>query len=165
MSQLNRWCLTSMSLMHSLMAISFRFSDNSASGLSINENWARILSSHLICTQPGLRMKDQGWYHFSMSSRLEHRVSSHRWRICSLRPRHISVLNLTSKLTFSWLERISIWKIILLYVCMYIHTFYKKMLYCYLILISCIDLNSSSSGVNTFPSSSSLNVLHRTRRE
>ncbi len=31
--------------------------------------------------------------------------------------------------------------------------------------MSCIDLNKSSSGVKTLPSSSSLNVLHRTSRE
>lgn len=42
-------------------------------------------SSHLIWTQPGLRRKDQGWYHFSTVGRLEQRTSSHRCRTCSLR--------------------------------------------------------------------------------
>lgn len=41
-------------------------------------------SSHLIWTQPGLRRKDQGWYHFSTVGRLEQRTSSHRCRTCSL---------------------------------------------------------------------------------
>lgn len=42
-------------------------------------------SSHLIWTQPGLRRKDQGWYHFSTVGRLEQSTSSHRCRTCSLR--------------------------------------------------------------------------------
>ena len=42
------------------------------------------LSSHLICTQPGLRMNDHGWYHFSTTSTHEHNVSSHRCSTCSL---------------------------------------------------------------------------------
>lgn len=41
-------------------------------------------SSHLIWTQPGLRRKDQGWYHFSTVGRLEHSTSSHRCNTCSL---------------------------------------------------------------------------------
>ena len=41
-------------------------------------------SSHLIWTQPGLRRKDQGWYHFSTVGRLEQRTSSHRCSTCSL---------------------------------------------------------------------------------
>lgn len=44
-------------------------------------------SSHLIWTQPGLRRKDQGWYHFSTVGRLEQSTSSHRCRTCSLRTR------------------------------------------------------------------------------
>lgn len=43
------------------------------------------LSSHLICTQPGLRRKDQGWNHFSTVCRLEHSTSSHKCSTCSLR--------------------------------------------------------------------------------
>lgn len=35
----------------------------------------------------------------------------------------------------------------------------------YLKSIICNDLNNSSSGVRTFPSSSNLNVLHKTKRE
>lgn len=42
-------------------------------------------SSHLIWTQPGLRRKDQGWYHFSTVGKLEQSTSSHRCRTCSLR--------------------------------------------------------------------------------
>ena len=42
------------------------------------------LSSHLICTQPGLRMNDHGWYHFSTTSTHEHSVSNQRCRTCSL---------------------------------------------------------------------------------
>ena len=41
-------------------------------------------SSHLIWTQPGLRRKDQGWYHFSTVARLEQSTSSHRCSTCSL---------------------------------------------------------------------------------
>lgn len=41
-------------------------------------------SSHLIWTQPGLRRKDQGWYHFSTVGRLEQSTSSHRCSTCSL---------------------------------------------------------------------------------
>lgn len=41
-------------------------------------------SSHLIWTQPGLRRKDQGWYHFSTVDRLEQSTSSHRCSTCSL---------------------------------------------------------------------------------
>lgn len=41
-------------------------------------------SSHLIWTQPGLRRKDQGWYHFSTVGRLEQSTSNHRCRTCSL---------------------------------------------------------------------------------
>jgi len=41
-------------------------------------------SSHLICTQPGLRMNDHGWYHFSTTSTQEHNVSSHKCSTCSL---------------------------------------------------------------------------------
>lgn len=44
-------------------------------------------SSHLIWTQPGLRRKDQGWYHFSTVGRLEQSTSSHRCNTCSLRIR------------------------------------------------------------------------------
>lgn len=44
-------------------------------------------SSHLIWTQPGLRKKDQGWYHFSTVGRLEQSTSSHRCRTCSLETR------------------------------------------------------------------------------
>lgn len=42
------------------------------------------LSSHLICTQPGLRRNDQGWNHFSTVCRLEHSTSSHKCSTCSL---------------------------------------------------------------------------------
>ena len=42
-------------------------------------------SSHLIWTQPGLRRKDQGWYHLSTAGRLEQSTSSHRCSTCSLR--------------------------------------------------------------------------------
>lgn len=42
------------------------------------------LSSHFIWTQPGLRMKDHGWYHFSITSTQEQRVSSHKCSTCSL---------------------------------------------------------------------------------
>lgn len=41
-------------------------------------------SSHLIWTQPGLRRKDHGWYHFSTVGRLEQSTSSHRCSTCSL---------------------------------------------------------------------------------
>lgn len=45
------------------------------------------LSSHFICTQPGLRRNDQGWNHFSTVCRLEHSTSSHKCSTCSLRQR------------------------------------------------------------------------------
>ena len=41
-------------------------------------------SSHLICTQPGLRMNDHGWYHFSTTCAHEHSVSNHKCSTCSL---------------------------------------------------------------------------------
>jgi len=46
------------------------------------------LSSHFIWTQPGLRRKDQGWYHFSTALILEHNTSSHRCSTCSLTHTH-----------------------------------------------------------------------------
>lgn len=46
------------------------------------------LSSHLICTQPGLLMKDQGWYHFCTTGIHEQRTSNHKWRTCSLQRTH-----------------------------------------------------------------------------
>lgn len=45
------------------------------------------LSSHLICTHPGLRRNDQGWYHFSTAAMLEHSTSSQRCSTCSLEGR------------------------------------------------------------------------------
>ena len=62
-----------------------------ALAIGISQSWDRLKanldrtrSSHLICTQPGLRRKDQGWYHFSMMPSQEHRHSSQRWSTCSL---------------------------------------------------------------------------------
>jgi len=51
---------------------------------TIRVKYTTDLSSHLICTQPGLRMKDHGWYHFSTTSTQEQSVSSQRCNTCSL---------------------------------------------------------------------------------
>lgn len=56
-----------------------------ASFSHFHQRRASHLSSHLIWTHPGLRRKDQGWYHFSTAATLEHNTSSHRWSTCSLR--------------------------------------------------------------------------------
>lgn len=62
-SQLNRWCLTSMSRTPSLRGWEGCFlAGNSQSGLRLKANWDNIRSSHLIWTQPGLQIKLHGWY-------------------------------------------------------------------------------------------------------
>lgn len=80
-SQEKRWCLTSMSLTPSRSGrwSWFGGGGNSQSGLRVKGNCARTLSSHLIWTQPGERRKEEGRYHRSTTSTLEHRTSSHRW--------------------------------------------------------------------------------------
>lgn len=62
-SQLNRWCLTSMSRTPSLRGCEGCFlAGNSQSGLRLKANWDNIRNSHLIWTQPGLQIKLHGWY-------------------------------------------------------------------------------------------------------
>ncbi len=64
----------------------------------ISQSWDRLkanldktLSSHLICTQPGLLRNDHGWYHFSTICSQEHKVSSHRCSTCSLKTKSVNM--------------------------------------------------------------------------
>lgn len=85
-------CDLTVSLQSLLCFISQSFIPISSHSLLISPtlslSWTSVsifyLSSHLIWTHPGLRRKDQGWYHFSTAGILEHNTSNHRCNTCSL---------------------------------------------------------------------------------
>ena len=84
------------SLLKEPAAIPTNLWGSSQSWLRLKENWARILSSHLTRTQPGEAVRLVGEYQDWREAGEEQRVSHHRWRTCSFRPRQTSDLNLTS---------------------------------------------------------------------
>lgn len=70
------------------------------------------LSSHLICTHPGLRKNDHGWYHFSTADTLEHKTSNHRCSTCSLVGQaHVKMFS-TERLRFTFCVCVCVsWKL------------------------------------------------------
>ncbi len=70
--------------LYNSVSVSTSFWTNDELSFSPSTEAQSYLSSHFIWTQPGLRRKDQGWYHFSTALILEHNTSSHRCSTCSL---------------------------------------------------------------------------------